>query len=294
MAEAEIITYRGNCHCGDFVYEIKVPEIKEAYNCECSICVRKGYLWLHPGTSNVTIVKGSLDQLTAYTFGEKKLKHLFCPKCSTGVAASWWKDEEADPQHALQPSYINAHAIQGLNTWALKRIPYDGASKGEPHQNPAHKGEFPKPGEGELVYTGSCHCGALTVAMPSKPIDETLENVIDCNCSICERIGSYWLYRPAESAILAGDEANIGKYEFGAHILYKAFCKICGVGMTNNFLKCTDEHIAGLPKALAEMYELRHLSRGVNARVLHGVDVGKLNIVKFEGLIEFPGDYGKK
>lgn len=76
MAEAEIITYRGNCHCGDFVYEIKVPEIKEAYNCECSICVRKGYLWLHPGTSNVTIVKGSLDQLTAYTFGEKKLKHL--------------------------------------------------------------------------------------------------------------------------------------------------------------------------------------------------------------------------
>lgn len=64
--------------------------------------------------------------------------------------------------------------------------------------------------------------------------------------------------------------------------------------MTNNFLKCTDEHIAGLPKALAEMYELRHLSRGVNARVLHGVDVGKLNIVKFEGLIEFPGDYGKK
>lgn len=76
MAEAETITYRGNCHCGDIVFEVKVPEIKEAYNCECSICVRKGYLWLMPGISNVNIVKGSLEQLTAYTFGEKKLKHL--------------------------------------------------------------------------------------------------------------------------------------------------------------------------------------------------------------------------
>lgn len=77
MAEAETITYRGNCHCGDFVFEIKVPEIKEAYHCECSICVRKGYLWLQPGIDNVGIIKGSsLDQLTAYTFGDKKLKHL--------------------------------------------------------------------------------------------------------------------------------------------------------------------------------------------------------------------------
>jgi hypothetical protein len=76
MAEAETITYRGNCHCGDFAFEINVPEIKEGYDCECSICVRKGYLWLMPGKNNVKIVKGSLEQLTTYSFGEKKLKHL--------------------------------------------------------------------------------------------------------------------------------------------------------------------------------------------------------------------------
>lgn len=64
--------------------------------------------------------------------------------------------------------------------------------------------------------------------------------------------------------------------------------------MTNNFNKRTDEQIAALPEVLAEMYELRHLSRGVNARVLHGVDVGKLNTVKFDGLTGFPGDFGKK
>ncbi|KAL7919311.1 hypothetical protein ACQKWADRAFT_301697 [Trichoderma austrokoningii] len=293
MAEPETVTYRGNCHCGDFVFEIKVPEIKEAYNCECSICVRKGYLWLQPGIGNVSIVKGRLDQLTTYTFGDKKLKHLFCPNCATGVAASWWKDEEADAEHALQPSYINAHAIQGLNCWELKKVPYDGASRGEPHQNPAHKGELPIAGEGELVYTGSCHCGALTVATVSKPIDETLPGVIQCNCSICERLGSFWIYRPAASIILAGDEANIGRYEFSTHMLHKAFCRICGVPMTNNFNERTDEQVAALPDVLRKLYTDRHLLRAVNARVLHGVDVGGLNTVKFDGVTAFPGDFGK-
>jgi hypothetical protein len=76
MAEAATITYRGNCHCGDIVFEAKLPEIKSAFHCECSICIRKGYLWLMPGIGNVSIVKGSLEELTTYTFGEKKLKHL--------------------------------------------------------------------------------------------------------------------------------------------------------------------------------------------------------------------------
>lgn len=40
---------------------------------------------------------------------------------------------------------------------------------------------------------GSCHCGAVTIALKSKPL-ETLdiskdeERIIDCNCSICVRV----------------------------------------------------------------------------------------------------------
>ncbi|PTB44392.1 hypothetical protein M441DRAFT_132677 [Trichoderma asperellum CBS 433.97] len=291
MAEAEIITYRGNCHCGDIVFEIKAPEIKKADNCECSICVRQGYLWLMPGISNVNIVKGSLEQLTTYTFGEKKMKHLFCPKCATAVAGSWWKDEEADPQHSLKPSYVNANTIQGLNCWDLKKIPYDGASKGEPYQPPAHKGELPKAEEGELVYTGSCHCGAVTVATTSKPIDETHERVIECNCTVCSRIGSLWVYSPTTSVVLSGDEANIGKYEFNTGMLYKTFCKICGVGMTNSPNELTEDQIAALPEVMRGHYENQRLRTGVNARVLHGVDVSKLNTVKIDGLNKIPGNY---
>lgn len=76
MAEAEAITYRGNCHCGNFVFETKLPEIKAAFHCNCNICTKKGYLWLFPGKGNVNIVKGSIEELTTYEFGPKKLKHL--------------------------------------------------------------------------------------------------------------------------------------------------------------------------------------------------------------------------
>lgn len=65
---------------------------------------------------------------------------------------------------------------------------YDGAALGDPFQPPVHKGELPKAEGEEVVYTGSCHCGAVTVATTSKPLDETFEKTIECNCSSCERV----------------------------------------------------------------------------------------------------------
>lgn len=75
MADQPLKTYRGNCHCAAFVYEVKVPEIKEAYTCNCSICFRKGYLLVVTKEANYEVVKGSEDQLTTYTFGEGKYVH---------------------------------------------------------------------------------------------------------------------------------------------------------------------------------------------------------------------------
>lgn len=63
--------------------------------------------------------------------------------------------------------------------------------------------------------------------------------------------------------------------------------------MTNNMNKCTDEKIAALPEVMAKLYKGQRLLTGVNARVLHGVDVSKLNTVKYDGMNGFPGDFGK-
>lgn len=67
--------YRGNCHCKAFVYEVELPEIKSAFECNCSICHKKGYLWVFPGDGRFEIVKGTDDTLARYTFGPEKLTH---------------------------------------------------------------------------------------------------------------------------------------------------------------------------------------------------------------------------
>jgi hypothetical protein len=39
----EMETYRGNCHCGNFKFSVKVPELKKVRICNCSICTRVSF-----------------------------------------------------------------------------------------------------------------------------------------------------------------------------------------------------------------------------------------------------------
>jgi hypothetical protein len=61
--------------------------------------------------------------------------------------------------------------------------------------------------------------------------------------------------------------------------------------MTNKFNELSDEVLATLPEIMSTVYKERRLITGVNARVLHGVDVTKLNTAKADGLNGIPGDY---
>lgn len=81
--EQPLKTYRGNCHCGAFVYEIEAPEIKTVSECNCSICYKKGYLWVIPAAGTYKAVKGDEDALTVYSFGGGNITHKFCPTCAT-------------------------------------------------------------------------------------------------------------------------------------------------------------------------------------------------------------------
>lgn len=74
-------TYRGNCHCGNFVFEIQTPEITSVTACNCSICVRKAYLWVFPGRDNYKVVKGDEDSLTSYAFAGKNMDHKVSDSC---------------------------------------------------------------------------------------------------------------------------------------------------------------------------------------------------------------------
>lgn len=87
MAEqqAPLKTYRGNCHCAAFVYEITLPEIKQLSECNCSICYKKAALFVFPNPNDVEFVKGNASELTDYNFNSNEFTHKFCSTCGVSV-----------------------------------------------------------------------------------------------------------------------------------------------------------------------------------------------------------------
>ena len=79
MSDSKEKTYSGNCHCGSFKYTAVFPEeITSASVCTCSLCSKKGYLWVTPKPGEVTFTKGN-DELAIYQFGNKYLEHKASP-----------------------------------------------------------------------------------------------------------------------------------------------------------------------------------------------------------------------
>lgn len=57
MATQKILTYKGNCHCGRYRFEIVAPEIIGAITCDCAMCVKKGYLWIIPERGAFRVIR---------------------------------------------------------------------------------------------------------------------------------------------------------------------------------------------------------------------------------------------
>lgn len=61
-------TYKASCHCGAFAYTVKTPsldhESTEVVRCNCSICMRNGYLFVYVPNDEVTFTSGQLEGLT--------------------------------------------------------------------------------------------------------------------------------------------------------------------------------------------------------------------------------------
>lgn len=69
-------TLQGNCHCGAFKFEMTAPEIRKAQSCNCSLCSKKGYLWIFPQRDQfkVHVVLGN-EVLKGYEFGSFAVSH---------------------------------------------------------------------------------------------------------------------------------------------------------------------------------------------------------------------------
>ena len=110
------------------------------------------------------------------------------------------------------------------------------------------------------MIAGSCHCGAVRIAVPSAP-----EWVASCNCSICTKTGTLVAYyRPDEVRV----EGETAIYLTGDRFIRFHHCSVCGC----------KTHWSANPEALAgelpdEVRKVLGERMGVQVRLLDGFAV---------------------
>ena len=75
------------------------------------------------------------------------------------------------------------------------------------------------------VFSGSCHCGGITIALASdqKPAEMRIGR---CGCTFCRRHGARTMGDPVGSVEFRG---NVNRYRFGLGITDYLLCPKCGV-----------------------------------------------------------------
>ncbi len=109
--------HTGSCHCGAVRLEVDAPPDIEAYECNCSLCRRTGFLHLIVPASRFRLVGGA-DMLTTYTFNTRTAKHLFCRIC--GVKAFYV------PRSNPDGFSVNVRCLDQTTVRSLKVLPFDG------------------------------------------------------------------------------------------------------------------------------------------------------------------------
>ncbi|KAI1461379.1 glutathione-dependent formaldehyde-activating enzyme [Annulohypoxylon moriforme] len=294
MAEA-LKTFRGSCHCGEYIYELDLPENFKPTECNCSSCHRKGVLWVMPKPGNFRFVKGNVDTLTNYTFGEKTFNHKFCPNCGVQLVGIGYL-EPPKPGEVKEPiTGFNVRSFQygqGVDVWTIERNHIDGKSFRAPYKRPQYTGPEPTAAiEGGKIYTGSCHCGAVKVALKSKPLDKSFsDSIVECNCSICNRHGCVWIYSKKEQVVIEGKE-NLTVYLFNTRLFGKSFCKVCGIAVNNDTQSVSEEQLNALSEEKRNFVKSGLALNPVNLRLFDDVDIKDLNVGKFDGYNINPPPY---
>ncbi len=78
------IPCKGSCHCGRVQISVQVPRIASISRCNCSICIKSGYLHLIVSREDMDLLQGEED-LSEYRFNTGLARHLFCRHCGIKV-----------------------------------------------------------------------------------------------------------------------------------------------------------------------------------------------------------------
>lgn len=110
-------------------------------------------------------------------------------------------------------------------------------------------------------YRGSCHCGRVRY-----DVTADLTQVMECNCSHCQRKGFILAFVPPSQFTLKAGEQEMTEYQFNKKIIHHLFCRVCGVE----------------PFARGKMPD-GSPAVAINVRCLEGIDPDALKPMPFDG-----------
>ena len=111
------------------------------------------------------------------------------------------------------------------------------------------------------MLTGTCHCGAVRIEISRPP-----QEVTNCNCSLCRRVGALWAYYGHGEVRVQGHPGHTDEYVQGDRTLRTVRCRTCG---------CVT-HWEPLDPG-------RHPRMGVNMRLFDPAEAGDFRIRLLDG-----------
>jgi hypothetical protein len=109
------------------------------------------------------------------------------------------------------------------------------------------------------TYEGGCHCGAVRFR-----VQGTLDDVSECNCSMCTKKGILHLIVPRAQFELLQGEGALTTYRFNTGVAQHTFCRHCGI------------HPFYVPRSDPDKID-------VNVRCLDDVDPATVTLRRFDG-----------
>jgi len=101
---------------------------------------------------------------------------------------------------------------------------------------------------------GKCHCGAVQYVFRDQP-----EFTIRCNCSICRRLGTLWIYTDQTNVTLTASPEAMLSYSHGDKDLTFKTCKSCGSTILWESANTPGEGRMALNLNLAELSEIDNI-----------------------------------
>ncbi|KAI8061149.1 glutathione-dependent formaldehyde-activating, GFA family protein [Gongronella butleri] len=114
-----MVLHKGSCHCGNVRFTVEAPEELELFECNCSMCTKRGAHNYHTPKENLKVDPASQQFINEYKFNTKTATYYFCKNC--GICPYHQPRRNSDKNMS-----VNFRCVDGDTLKSFTLIPCDG------------------------------------------------------------------------------------------------------------------------------------------------------------------------